>query len=461
MTTPRRGFLPLALITLGVIFLLGNLVPGPGKGGLIVLGIGIAFLIGRITTGRYGYSVPAGILIGIGTYISLRDIFGPQGLEGSGWFFMALGLGFGLTYLIGRPSMIWPLFPAAVLICLSLVLFGFSVLAPLASLAWIVSYWPAVLVMIGAWFLLRDRVPVGLRQPLSAIGGLALLGYGVLAAASTAAAGGAFVAGGFGPGFGLTPYADALTLEEAIGPGTSFVVNNPNGRTTIRVGNVETVRVDAKRRFSVAGQPPEVKLVPDGQQVRREVAELVRAPFGWSNRVELEVLVPASVPVEARATSGSLEIDGVRAPVRAETSSGSLKVTNVGGPAEVKATSGSITLENISGEVTASTSSGDLRGKRLQRVRQATTSSGDIMLEAIVAGPTEVRATSGDVDVKLLPGSSAQIDASSRSGDVRGRGLSLTSPTQERRALKGALGTPAADAVLTVQTTSGDIELTQ
>jgi hypothetical protein len=63
--------------------------------------------------------------------------------------------------------------------------------------------------------------------------------------------------------------------------------------------------------------------------------------------------------------------------------------------------------------------------------------------------------------VKLLPGSSAQIDASSRSGDVRGRGLSLTSPTQERRALKGALGTPAADAVLTVQTTSGDIELTQ
>ena len=75
MTTPynadpyRRGsplsrsFLPLALITLGVVFLLGNLVPDRSRGGLVVLGLGAAFALGRLTTGRYGYAVPAGILL--------------------------------------------------------------------------------------------------------------------------------------------------------------------------------------------------------------------------------------------------------------------------------------------------------------------------------------------------------------------------------------------------------------
>src|SRR5262245_50028520 len=136
MSTPRRTFLPLALITLGVVFLLGNALPGPGRGGLIVLGLGVACLIGRITTGRYGYAVPAGILIGVGSFISLRDVFGPDAF-GGGWWFVCLGLGFALVYVIGlRPHQVWPLFPAAILTMLGLVLFGFTAMAPLASLAW-------------------------------------------------------------------------------------------------------------------------------------------------------------------------------------------------------------------------------------------------------------------------------------------------------------------------------------
>lgn len=53
-----RGFLPLALITLGVVFLLSQLVPDRGRGALIVFGLGAAFAVGRLTTGRYGYAVP-------------------------------------------------------------------------------------------------------------------------------------------------------------------------------------------------------------------------------------------------------------------------------------------------------------------------------------------------------------------------------------------------------------------
>src|SRR5207245_6381856 len=123
----RGTFLPIALITLGVFFLLSNNVPEPGRGGLILFGLGVAFLIGRITTGRYGYAIPAGILIAIGTFASLpavQPIFG-QGISSSGTFFVLLGLGFVLAYVVGmRPAAVWPLFPATILVLLGLVLLG-------------------------------------------------------------------------------------------------------------------------------------------------------------------------------------------------------------------------------------------------------------------------------------------------------------------------------------------------
>src|SRR2546430_8824441 len=99
-----RSFLPLALITLGVVFLLGNLVPERGRAGLFVVGLGAAFLVGRLTTGRYGYAVPAGILMAIGAYISLQDLSGFRALPGARGFFLPLRLRVGLTLALGpRP----------------------------------------------------------------------------------------------------------------------------------------------------------------------------------------------------------------------------------------------------------------------------------------------------------------------------------------------------------------------
>src|SRR5437899_12796804 len=94
-----RSFIPLALITLGVVFLLGNLVPERGRGGLVILGLGVAFLIGRVTTGRYGYAVPAGVLLALGSYIALQDLQNLQAARGGRLFFLLLGLAFGLVYL--------------------------------------------------------------------------------------------------------------------------------------------------------------------------------------------------------------------------------------------------------------------------------------------------------------------------------------------------------------------------
>src|SRR5205823_2785644 len=103
----------------------------------------------------------------------------------------------------------WPLFPAAVLIALGLILFGWTSAAPVASLAWIVAYWPAVLVALGVWLLFKDHLPAVVRRPIAMFGGIALLGYGVLAALASVAAAGSLARPDFMTNFGgSAPFSD-------------------------------------------------------------------------------------------------------------------------------------------------------------------------------------------------------------------------------------------------------------
>src|SRR5260370_33776265 len=135
-----RSFLPLALITLGVVFLLSTLVPERGRGGIVVLGLGAAFLIGRVTTGRYGYAVPAGLLLALGIFISLQELQTFQGVRGGGPFFVILGLGFALIYLIGGgPAGGWALFPPRRSLRLGLARLHPAAVGRRATRAWVRS----------------------------------------------------------------------------------------------------------------------------------------------------------------------------------------------------------------------------------------------------------------------------------------------------------------------------------
>src|SRR5262249_1160806 len=92
------SFLPLALIPLGVGVVLRNLVsnvvPDRGRGGLIVIGLGAAFTVGRLATGRYGYAVPAGLLIALGLHVVVQSLDISRGANGAGEFFALMGIGF-------------------------------------------------------------------------------------------------------------------------------------------------------------------------------------------------------------------------------------------------------------------------------------------------------------------------------------------------------------------------------
>jgi len=453
MTTPfdahprsmmSRSFLPLALITLGVVFLLSNLIPGPGRGGLVLLGLGAAFGIGRLTTGRYGYSVPAGILVAIGAYVALMASGGPRGLSAAGSFFLLLGGGFVLTYLIGmRSAAVWPLFPAAVLICLGLLLFGWASMAPVASFAWIVNYWPAVLVVLGVWVLFRDQLPAGARAPVATLGGITLLGYGVLAAIASVASAGTLARPGFMSNFGGTPFNDEITLDQPIAAGQSFSVANSSGRTVIHGGSGSGVHVIARRHYWVDTQPPQVQLTPRGDGLALELPGLGQPSLGPNSSVDFEVDVPAGVQVNADSSSGSLEISDITGPVKAQ------------------ASSGSINLKGISGELRANANSGEIRGSDLLHVRDVQTSSGAIRLQGVFNEAAQVRASSGSVRLEFEPGSAVVLDVRTSSGGINARGVQLTNPRNDRNALSGTLGSPAAGATLSIQTSSGSVTVGQ
>src|SRR6266496_2058843 len=99
------------------------------------------------------------------------------------------------------------------MIGLGLVLFGAASFGALAQLSWMIAYWPAVLVLLGLWLLFRDQLPQQARRPLATLGGVALLLYGILAAAASMATAGSMARTGFAS-FGAPPFGETIFLNE-------------------------------------------------------------------------------------------------------------------------------------------------------------------------------------------------------------------------------------------------------
>src|ERR1043166_9019402 len=86
----RGGVGGLILIAIGLVALFGTSFPG--RGAWIFLGLGAAFLIARVLTDRRGYAVPAGILLGFGSFVLFTETGMLDGPAAGGTFFIFLGL---------------------------------------------------------------------------------------------------------------------------------------------------------------------------------------------------------------------------------------------------------------------------------------------------------------------------------------------------------------------------------
>jgi len=95
---------------------------------------------------RWWAIIPAGVLLTLGIVSALEDV---TGLETGGSFFLGLGLTFILVAILpGEGSRSWALIPGTILLLFGVVLgtpfFGFAE-----------YFWPAVLIIIGGYFIVR------------------------------------------------------------------------------------------------------------------------------------------------------------------------------------------------------------------------------------------------------------------------------------------------------------------
>jgi hypothetical protein len=123
---------------------------------VIVLVIGLVFAVAYAGTRRYGLLIPAGILTGLGVGILLEDfgVMGEPVVLGLGLGFLAIYAGDLMVSGAREPGRWWPLIPGAILT----VIAGAESTFGAEGARVIEQGWPVLLIVVGAWLLLRGRI---------------------------------------------------------------------------------------------------------------------------------------------------------------------------------------------------------------------------------------------------------------------------------------------------------------
>jgi len=141
--------------------------------------------------------------------------------------------------------------------------------------------------------------------------------------------------------------------------------------------------------------------------------------------LDLQVVVPAGLPVEITDSSGDMSIDGVKV-THITDSSGDIIARHLPGDVEIDDSSGDIRVEDAGGAVRVADSSGDIVIRGAQSVHIPRDSSGDISIERIAGNVIIEQDSSGDVlvsdvggNVELLADGSGQVRVADVKGTVR------------------------------------------
>jgi Putative adhesin/Domain of unknown function (DUF5668) len=453
------------LIALGLVVLFNTWFPAGGA--WLFLGLGAAFLVARVLTGRYGFAVPAGILLGFGSFVWFTETGFLNGPAAGGMFFVFLGLGFVASYAIGaRRQATWPVLPAILLIGFGAFVQASMFGALFAQYWWLAQYWPVSLIAAGAWLLLRNQIPASARTPVAIIGTGVVILIGLL----VAAAGVATVAGPNARGpvpmpmawpmfqapFGNPPIQDTITLSAPTAGMNSIRLVNTSGNTVVRATEGSEVRVQATRHYWTADRAPDVQLVPSSGAL---VVEATPVGFGPGDATYIDYVVeaPSALGADVRSASGSIDVSGLGGPVRMETASGSIDARNLQGSTVISTTSGGVRMANISGDVRVASVSGGIGGAGIDRLSDAHSISGGINLTGGFADNAQVASTSGSVMLRFTRAASVHVDATSLSGDVSAPGLEASSQLTGPHSFSGNIGN--GGPTVSVHTTSGSIRL--
>jgi len=245
--------------------------------------------------------------------------------------------------------------------------------------------------------------------------------------------------------------------------GSVVVACEPTSTVSVEVaGDIGRSRYDADDLLS------EVQVTFDDGHL------FIRGPRGISFRrrrgLDLTIKAPVGSSCSVATASADLSCIGELSALSMRTASGDVTAERVTGDVSVHSASGDILLNQAGGQVTVDTASGDLQASQLggpSRIHTASgdivitscgssvtaqTASGDVQLGAVASGRIELRSSSGDLHVGVLPGLAVYLDLASTSGSVR----SDLDPADDG-------GRESGDATVEIdcRTLSGDIRITR
>lgn len=159
-------------------------------------------------------------------------------------------------------------------------------------------------------------------------------------------------------------------------------------------------------------------------QVFVQVPEDMKGIGTFYATLDLDVQVPAGLPIEVTDTSGDATVEKVRV-TRITDSSGDLVARELPADVEINDSSGDIRIENADGLVKITDSSGDIVVLGARDVLIPSDSSGDIEIERVSGSVRIENDSSGDIqvakvgrNVEVLADSSGRLSVSRIEGSV-------------------------------------------
>jgi hypothetical protein len=173
-----------------------------------------------------------------------------------------------------------------------------------------------------------------------------------------------------------------------------------------------------------------IKVSGEGTSQLTIATDIPRSLANWGRAeypIDFEVVVPASIPLLVRDTSGIIRISQINAPVDVHDGSGTLTISDVHGAVTVTKDSGDIQVERVDGVTTITSKTGQMKLRDLARL-QIEESDGN--LEVVNTGPARIHNKGGNLRVSNATGpleiedESGEIQVSDVDGDVKIRDTS-------------------------------------
>jgi DUF4097 and DUF4098 domain-containing protein YvlB len=244
-----------------------------------------------------------------------------------------------------------------------------------------------------------------------------------------------------GQAYASTP----INLSKDVRPTAKISIDNTKGEVTVTAWDKNQVQVTGT--LGDGAKPLELEGDGGNIDIRVETGSGKNGWFGsWGNDTRMQptvlnVRVPRSVQLDINVVSAPVSIDGldggkisvdsvsgrIRASVRSpevsmQTVSGTIDLAGKAGKADLQTVSGDITAPAISDKIEAQTVSGRMTiGGGPWKDANFSTVSGDTKILGGIAdgGKLTVDSMSGDVELGLPGDTSARLEASTFSGDLR------------------------------------------